>query len=274
MRTWRNLGYVTSPVSASGPPLKYSDVQGVLTGVQLTSVDSAERLSELRDQLLAVLSITGGSSARWEVKRNKFLSGLPKLLKKLPVPETVSLAEHTKTKSDLKDAKIVIEEIQAERERLNLMVEKLSSAKDRKDVAAIKKAHQPAAETLDQLENLLSDRLQTLPKCVSFVVCKELGLKQQVKVEYFKDKDFADQIKDASDEQLVDIDDNGYCSLNMQHPKIKPTVKAYNELEKFLDSAPVDLFDSFETEHETPLSLANRKYWEWALDTRIKKVYA
>lgn len=256
------------------PPLKFSDVQGVMIGVQLTAIDSAERLSELRDHLLAVLAIKGASSARWEVKRDNFLNGLSELLKKLPVPDTVSSASYSKVKTDLKAAKDAISELEEERARLEALVKQLSVAKDKKEVVAIKMAHQPAAETLDNLETQLSETIRELPKCVSFVVYRELALGQGVKIDVFKDPDFGAQINDASDDQLVEIDDTGYCSLNKSHPKVKSVVAAYRELEDFLESAPSELFESFESEYETPLSLGNRKYWERALDKRIAKVYA
>lgn len=256
------------------PPLKYAAVQGVLTGVQLTALDSSERLSELRDQLLATLSINGAPTARWEVKRDKFLKELPRLLKKLPTPETISSAEHAKVKSDLSGAKDAIAELETDRERLTALVDELSSAKDQKEVARIKKAHQPAADILEQLEQQLAASVIGLPKCVSFVACKELGLDQAVKVDLYKDKDFYDQIGDAADLKLVEISDEGACSLNSKHPKIKDVIQAYDELAKFLETVPPEIEETFEAEHQMPLSLGNRAYWEWAIDQRIKKVYA
>lgn len=254
------------------PPMKYADVQGVLTGVHLTSLDSAERLSELRDQLLGVLSTAKGPTARWEVKRDKFLRELPQVLKGLPAPQTISSAEHAKVKDELNGAKESIAELETERERLESLVEELSSAKDKKEVARIKKAHQPATAILAHLEKQLEEKLTALPRCVSFVACKQLGLDQRVKLDYFNNRDLAEQLEGAAGDQLVEIDDNECCWLNKKHPKIKAVMQAYTELDEFLESAPSELMEDFENEHEMPLSLANRKYWEWGLDDRIARI--
>ncbi len=269
--TWA-MGHQLFPLLVS--PLKFSDVSGVLTGVQVTPINGAEQLSDLRDLLLKVLSISGTSTARWEVKRDKFLKDLSKLLKKLPSPEIISSADHDKVKNDLKGAKGSIAELEMERERLQSMVDQLSCAKDKNEVIAIKKAHQPAAQILENLENALSEKLVDFPKCVSFLMCKELGLGQSVKADTFKDKDFTDEIHDAAGEQLAEVNDEGFCSLNRDHPQIVEAIKAFTDLEAFLESAPNDIFEAFEAEHKKPLSLGNRKYWEWALDKRISKVYA
>ncbi len=256
------------------PPLKYSDVAGVLTGIQLTVLNDEDKLSEFMDHITSSLCETKVSTARWEVKRDKFVKELPKLLKKLDKPTIVSLAEHTKTQKDLKDAKEALAEVQEEVDNLKSLVEDLSRAKDRGQVAVIKKKHQSAEANLEKFESEVEERLKLLPKSVSYVAFNELGLGNSTLMDVYKDRDFAEQIQDAASKQLVSIDDTGLCSLG-EHPKIRSLVAAYEELSDFLsEDCPPEIFEAFEAEHDFPLSLGNRDYWEYALDNRIEKVYA
>lgn len=253
-------------------PLKFEEVKGVLTGVQLTALDNAEFLSELRDQLIKTLEVGGGKTARWEAKRDAFLKNLPKLLKKLPAPNHISPAAHSKVVDDLAGAKEYIAELDEQVEQLKALVADLANAKDKNEVDSIKRAHLAEADVLDQLETKVRERLKVLPKSVSFVACKELGLQQPFRANRYKDPDLDDDLHDAKGDDLIEIDDSGFCILNDKHPKIQRFMKSYNTLSRFLRSVSDELAADFAEEHEMTLTLSNREYWEFSLDERIAKI--
>nr|WP_298139203.1 TIR domain-containing protein [uncultured Pseudomonas sp.] len=254
-------------------PLTYEDVRGVLTGVQLTQIDSATRLSELRDQLNATFGLKGDKSARWEAKRDSFLKSLPKILKKLPVLDQIMPSDHAKVLNDLEDARQYIEDQEEELESLKSLISKLEKAKDKKEVAAIKRATSNESEQLEQLETDFGLLLDELPRHVSYVACKEMGLNQGVKINRFENAELASDLESAAGRKLINIDENGFCSLNDSHPKIKKVFRAYRALERFIENSSPALSESFEEEHDSPLSLDNSDYWTIRLDPRLDRVY-
>lgn len=252
-------------------PLKFDDVKGVLTGVQITPLDSAKQLSELRDTLTKILNKTSGSTARWEIKRDSFLEKLSGLLKTLPTPESVSPAAYKQALAELDDAKRGLAEQLNAQSQLEKLVASLSNAKDKTEVASIKRAHRSDSATLSHLVEELAETLAALPRCASFLAYKELGQGEDVRINSSRDQDFAVDAASAAEDQIVEIDDLGNCKLNGQHPKVKKMARAYRELERFVESAPPELADNFEEENEVPLSLANREYWTQFIDGRISR---
>ncbi|RMP30654.1 toll/interleukin-1 receptor domain-containing protein [Pseudomonas coronafaciens] len=253
-------------------PLTFEDVKGVLTGVQLTEINSAMSLSELRDQFNKALGLKGDQSARWEVKRDAFLLKLPKIVKKLPEVDQVTAMAHAKVVSELVDVKQYMVDQEAELDKLKTLVTKLEKAKDKKEVADIKRMYSGETEALEDLETEVGVLLEELPRCVSYVACKEIGLRQSVVINSFKDPDLADDLEKAAGQQLIHIDDRGACSLNDSHPKIKKLMKSYRALGKFIEGASENFSEDFETEHQTTFSLGNSKYWSIRLDPRLQRV--
>jgi len=253
-------------------PLTFEDVRGVLTGVQLTEINSSTRLSEFRDQLDSTLGLKGKNTSRWEIKRDAFLKSLPKILKKLPSHEQVSPAAHAKVVSELDDARQYMADQEEELEKKNDLIAKLEKAKDKNEVAAIKRAHSGEADQLDQLEIEFGTQLENLPRHVSYVACKEIGLHQSVKADSFKDADLADGLERAAGQKFIEIDDRGFCTLNTSHPLVKKMSKPLRALKSFIDTASSELHDDFEAEHETMLALDNSDYWAIRLDSRLQKM--
>ncbi|MCR5868504.1 toll/interleukin-1 receptor domain-containing protein [Aquincola sp. J276] len=254
------------------PPLKYSDVQGVMTALQLTKVNHKDDLNQLRDQLQTVLSSKGAPTARWENKRDKFLNGLPSILDALPQPLLIPAAEHEKVKRDYKDAKATIGELEDHLEQRDALITQLSAAKDKVEVARIKTAHSSTSDTLRTLEKNLAKKLKELPRVVAFLVFKELGQREPIKLDASSAKEFLTEVQSAAEGKLVQIDDEGLCSLVSVHPKIKRIEEAYQPLRKFLDGDVQDLAEAFEDEYDTLLALDNREYWEARLDPRIRPI--
>lgn len=250
-------------------PLTYEDVKGVLVGTQLTAIDDAGRLTELRDQLISRLTLQAGGTARWEVKRDVFLDNLPQILEQLPAPGQVLPATHAKVVEELADAKTYIRDQEGELTHLKELVAQLEKAKDKSDVAAIKHARMGELERLEEFELAVRSLLKKLPKCVSLVVCKELGLEQPVKADFFNDRDLADELLAAAGKELITSDDFGVYSLNERHPKIRPVVQAFHELKGIIESASSELIRDFEKEHQITLSVRNIEYWQMQLDGRL-----
>jgi hypothetical protein len=259
------------------PPLAFKEVQGVLLGIQLSPLDNASILTQVRDQLIDILDIAPknkGLSAHWEARRDKFLGNLKKILRKLPAPKNVTAATHDKVVEDLKGAKQSISERDDKIEELQALVAALEKAKDKKVVAAIKQAHLPESKRFDQLEDKLRQSLKGFHQCVSFVAYNQLGLNRTFRMTSYMDEELASQLHDANTRNYITIDESGDCALKETHPKVSPIVKAFDALSRFLKSASEELAEEFADTHEMPLDLSNRDYWEYSIDERITRISA
>lgn len=254
------------------PPLTFEQVKGVLTGVQLARIDDATGLSELTDRLLTLTGTPVGASSRWEVKRNTFIKEtLPKVLKKIKNPITVSEVDFKKVQQDYNESLKEMAAYEKTAAELRSQIADLSQLKDRKQVTAVMRKHSTSADTLEALITEFSAQLIELPAAVSYVAFAELGAERRVILNTFKDHDFVDAATRAIDEQFLTIGE-GDVYLNDRHPRIRKLKKAFQELNRFINyDCPTDVAEDFEDENGIPMTLENRAYWECALDTRIKR---
>jgi hypothetical protein len=254
------------------PPLTFEQVKGVLTGVQLARIDESTGLSELTDRLLTLTGTPVGASSRWEVKRNAFLTEtLPKILKKIKNPVVVSEVDYKRVQQDYNESLKEMAAYEKMVAELRSQIADLSQLKDRKQVTAVMRKHSSGADTLDALVTEFSAQLTELPAAVSYVAFAELGAGRRVIMNTFKDHDFVDAAARAIDEQFLTIGEGDVC-LNDRHPQIRKLNTAFQELNRFISyGCPADVVQGFEDENNIPMTLENRAYWEYALDTRIKK---
>ena len=79
------------------PPIDYSDVQGVLAGMQVGKLNDKESLNDLRDDITHKFGLTPFRTSHWERKRDKFLAKLMSLLGETAAPATASPPQPAKT---------------------------------------------------------------------------------------------------------------------------------------------------------------------------------
>lgn len=253
------------------PPLKYADVKGVLTGVQVTAINNTDQLSQFRDDLILALECSSGSTAKWESKKQQFLGRLDSILAAITKPVVVTPAEHSALKVELEDAQSYIEELESERTGHLEQIESLAKAKDKEEVKRIRRAHVPQLKQLGAALASLKTALKKLPGSVSLVAYKELGLQRAVHLDRMKDQEFCQQAETDREHQLITIDDEtGECKLNIGNQRVAAMRTELFALQDFLSKAPVELFDSFEEEHGVHPDLANRSFWQDHLDDRIR----
>lgn len=250
------------------PSLAYKDVKGVLAGTQLTKINRQEDLSDLRDNLIEILSLEGGRSSRWEKKRDKFLQELPEVLNGLPEPDHVPVTAYNKALQNYEGAKRDVDELEVEVEKLKSLISKLEKVKDKKEVAAIKRVDRGEEKALDDSEKAFALILDALPKCVATVAWKQLGGQHLVKIDAFKNESLAESLESAHGDQLIDIDESGFCTLNEGHPKIRRLMKAYKHLEGVISTLSSEFVESFEADSQITLSLNNREYWAYSLEVK------
>jgi polyhydroxyalkanoate synthesis regulator phasin len=114
-------------------PVTYTDVESVFGQVQGGLIDDKRRLSELRDTVADVLSLSVSRTGMWEEQRDRFLAALTTLSQGIEKTSRVPRSEY----------ETVAQEADALRERVSDLQEALAKAK--RDLASADAAPGPAA---------------------------------------------------------------------------------------------------------------------------------
>lgn len=254
------------------PPLKYSDVQGVLKASQIVRIDDENGLSQFANGIDDNIQEIKVNIPRWNVKSKKFVQNFPARLKECKAPSIIPTAEHDALKEELEKTKEALVESDDENERLTALVKDLEKCKDKLEVQVVRKKHSCEEDEFDSLAHTASKKLQELPRVVSLIICKSYGQGEPVHIDPFKDKDTRDDADEAVGKQYLDGDENWY-SLNKDHPKVKKVIKSIEQLSDFIEEASPEFIEAIEEKNEFPISLENREFWEWALDERLERIY-
>lgn len=174
------------------PPLKTSDLKGVLTGIQVTKITEADKLDEFIEELNKLLSIKGFKLPRWNTKRDHFLKELPSILKTLPSPLIVSTEEHQKKTNELSQYKEELSRSEAEVAKLNVKIDDLKKCKDATEVIAVERKNMPELIVFNDLCKKVKDDLDKLSKAVGYFVAEKYIGDGSEKLNYVEQKDLLD----------------------------------------------------------------------------------
>lgn len=214
------------------PPLEYSDVKAVLTGIQVHKIDRKSDLNEMQNELTSALKIRGKSFARWEVKRDKFLEGLSDYLESYTPLTSISKKDFESIGSKYKEAVEEIKSMEEEIVQKDALIEKLKRAKDS---AAVKQIIYESIEFKEQFEELIKSAKKAL-KPLPSIVCEALYY-------HFRDERLSspglggdyerDQIQHAIEQDFLKACEDGVDVVE-EDPKISNAITALNELRQFL----------------------------------------
>lgn len=236
------------------PPLKYSDVKAVLTGIQVHKINDKSDLNEMQSELTSVLNIQGKSFVRWEVKRDKFLTELSRYLDKYEPLVPISKDEFDNIKQRYEEAVQEIKNMEEQLEQKDALIDKLKKAKDSESV---KEIIFDSIETKEQFEELIKSAKKAL-KSLPPVVIEALYYYfrgERLSWPGFGNDYQTEQIKTAIEQDfLVDFEDG--IEVVEEDPKISAAIKALNELRSFM----------WRIEEESDLN-DDKKFYEYYVDT-------
>ena len=239
------------------PPLKKSDVKAEMAVSQNLNVGDESCLDELRDQVGELLK-SELKTATWTLKRDAFLKRLPSILKKLPQPDKVE-------RSVLQEAEAKyaasLEEVAAKEEdiaNLKEHVADLEKLKDRAQVSKVRSKHSSLPDQFEGLCEAAGKALRNIEVATSDLLFNERGGPGQPVM----DTDWYESANKAAANQEISTED-GY-SVCTDHPRVRKAEAALDALQTFIDRLPDEDFQSeFEDEHEFPLSLSNKEFWNF-----------
>jgi hypothetical protein len=248
------------------PPLKYSDVKGVLAATQIETIKEGltKTAITLADQLKLNLNFE-----RWEAKKEKFLVRLPSILESLPKPKNPSSAEYESLKEAHHQATEALGAAEQEIENLKALNKDLLACKDADQVAEVKRKHADSNQLEVNLQEF-REALSKLPSVVTYVIFRT-HIGQRSNFDPYREKECLIEAGRAVQEGRLILDDG--FELNRQDPLVKKAVKQLKATEKYLNSEDVteEMVNAFEEEHEFQLSLANRNLWQTFLCPSLRR---
>ena len=241
------------------PPLSFRDAKAVLIGLQTLKLNDVEDLDELKDDLTKRLGIKPNPTPRWTKKRDRFLEKLPSL--HAPAPPTVDkkkLERALKQRDDYADALTAAE---AEKEKLQEQLAKVSALKDRAQVRKIKEDssdHQEVFKARVEAARAALGGLYPITRevfCWHYTSDTELDINSPSHV-----FDHDDALRATQYNQITVA--HGTAELNLDNNKTRRAHTALNELEQWIEAAPPEFHEEFEEAHDYDLSLNDREFWD------------
>ncbi|MCE5242903.1 MAG: TIR domain-containing protein [Desulfobacteraceae bacterium] len=250
------------------PPLKYSDISGVLSSIQVSRIDDSDDLNtfitELGKQIGSKINL-----ARWDAKKKTFLRNLTSVLKGLPKPDTVSATEHDAIKARMKDTQEALEEAEQKVSLLEDKIKELKKLKNKVQVAKVEKQFSTQQQTFDELLEKVRGAFGKLPRIVTLVAFKERVTDEAI-FNAFEDPELLREAEISTEHEYLTYGERGFY-LNNDHPKIRRCKNALSDLSHFLESeAEAEIFQSFEEDNDYPLSLSNRAFWNEYINDSIE----
>ncbi|EIM63202.1 toll/interleukin-1 receptor domain-containing protein [Desulfobacter postgatei] len=251
------------------PPLNYEDMKAVLTGIHARKIDDKSALSEIRDELIDLLDIKAKSSAKWEMKRKKFLHELDQYLKSYTPIAPISQDKFDKIQKNYEEAIQEMEAMEDEIERKNEIIKKLKLAKDAKEANKILIESLDLPEQFVQLIKNVEKAFQKIPS----IVCE--GLFYHSRGERLmwprNDRYKKDQIQDAVVEEYFEDWEEDGLEINENDPKTMNAIEALKELETFINDItssdePIEEHEAFiefyTVKHEHQLKFTSKQFWD------------
>ena len=180
------------------PGLSHRDLDGVLVGVNVPSLDDGDALGELRDRICEALEIKG-DTARWMKEQAKFLAKLDGLVANLKGPKKVPFDDLEKVQAELSGTQSALKEAESEKSALTERYEELKKAKTREEIAEVVVPKEETAR-FEELRTNAKDLLWELPGVVQTALSFHVRSEEIPRPNRFDDQYAADDVAAAEKE--------------------------------------------------------------------------
>lgn len=214
------------------PPLEYSDIKAVLTGVQVHKIDQKAALNETRDEIISALGSKGKPFARWEVKRDRFLEELSDYLESQPTPVSISKEKFESLDKKYREA---VEEMKSMEEEISKKDDLVEELKQAKDADSVRQIIYESSESREQFETLVKEAKKVL-KPFQSIVCEALyyySRDEKLQWPGFGGDYEREQIEYAIEQDFLKDDGDGIAVVE-EDPQIDAAIQTLNELQQFL----------------------------------------
>lgn len=245
------------------PPLTHSDIKGVLTGIQVDRVNSADELNRFQEEISHILG-NKVSFSRWERKRDQFLKGSKEILESIMAEcEIEKDSDYLELEKKYADAQAEIEEFEKKITSKDGLIDRLKRCKNDDEVdSIINSTFSNEEELFNNLTNEINKVFNKLPKIVIYVIYKGKILNNEVSFNSYEQDYLINYAMDASENEYLKYDEPNFY-INEEDPTIGEALESIDNLEKFLNEGiSVDLYDKLYKENGYRPSLGNKRFWK------------
>ena len=240
------------------PPLKYEDIRGVLTGIQVISIENQDRMNEFFTHITTIMGIKKPNFARWASKSSKFINKLDIIISSIDFSKQIFPKDHEKIVSRLEQATIYIDELESEIEKTKEINEKLKKCKNAEEVKKIESEYSENGENeiFTNLLEVIEDNLSEFDKEIArYIIYEKFELPYNPDFQYYKD-----EYDDAVRRKIIDLENK---EVNWSNRKVNRLEESIIQLENFVYNEASENFDEYhENKYDIPPELDNSEFWE------------
>ena len=245
------------------PPLTYSDIKGVLTGIQVDKLNDKDDLNGFQESLSRILG-NDFSFSKWERKRDKFLNESKSILEKSTEEiKKEKDSDYLDLERKYEDAQKEIKEFEDEIIKKDDLIAKLTECKDADEVQDIMDSIDLEGEELfNSLIKDVNKALKELPKIVVYIIYKEVYANTNVSFKAYKEKDLLEAAIDSTENKFL-IHDEPHFILNTEDKKVNKALESISKLKQFLEGdIDENFYEKLCNEKGYIPSLDNKRFWK------------
>ena len=241
------------------PPLDFASIGPLVKGIQGTRIEDKIDLTEFKDKMVEVLNLDEPNNARWEAKRDEFLTVAKRITKKLDKPATINRVELEALQLKY-DAQLEgIGEKDEAIARLEEELETVKSLKDKEEIIEHELSHSDDWTKFDALCGEIASHVEHLPSAVI-----ESAFQQNVGGNASPEQQQVADLNAAVQRGLLEEED---FSLVSDAPKISRLTDSLDNLSTFLSKVEYALeengfWEQFAEKHDYHPRFTNRNLWE------------
>lgn len=244
------------------PGMPRSDLEGVLAGMTIRSLDDPRALDELHDRVVLATGVEV-RAATWNRHKQRWQHELPELLPRVPVPTTISAGEVEQLRRDLQGATAALDEVESENATLRRQRDALKELKDAEQAAEVllpEDEYQRFEHFVDELKREIKD-FDGIVRDALWAERFSSGLVRPWQDEYRAED--ADKNVDAG---LLTIDDDQVLHPDTAAGSIRRAQSACEQLQTFLRQESSEEFDAwFESTYDFTPDLSRKAVWDQLL---------
>jgi hypothetical protein len=238
------------------------DPGSVMLGRQTVLVDESG-LDNLRDRIAKHHPSASEATARWSLKKDKFLRKFREKISELPKPPMVHRKLLEEEKERTVEAMKMNEQLTEETRRLDDHVKLLEKAKDAQEVKKIRAKYESEDTRYNELLKRVKEELRKLTRpevrsAYASTIEQPWSPSREVWQDWDKEIERAVQSKWI---EAVGMEKDAY-QANEDHPRMRSVFEALRDLDDFISSCPPETITRMEEEKKCYIDIDNRQYWE------------
>lgn len=241
---------------------------GVLfLGRQAAHLDSPG-LDDLRDRVSKYHSNAAERTARWSIKKKRFLEKVDDIILALPQPALVEWTKLVEEQERTAAATQLYSEADEEIRELKKKIRLLENAKDAEEVRQIKAQFEPVVERYNEAVKIARSSLYDLSRVEVRAVYSSVSGDEWTP-SHNTSESWEKEIEKAVKSKWLIMHEYMYdhtaYTANRDHPRLQEAFEALDELRTIIAEMPEDIRAEIEQENGFLLELANWQFWDEAL---------